>query len=85
MNLMVFNFLSIVHYSITLLCGRVMLLCAGILGRFYTDWHDVDENERTNVSQGGMWTRGNQAGIALRYITDTSSHTSDTVASLKNK
>ena len=64
---------------------RVMLLCAGILGRYYTDWHDVDENERTNVSQGGMWTRGNQAGIALRYITDTSSHTSDTVASLKNK
>ena len=52
---------------------------------YYTDWHDVDENERTNVSQGGMWTRGNQAGIALRYITDTSSHTSDTVASLKNK
>ena len=83
MNLMVFNFLSIVHYSITLLCGRVMLLCAGILGRYYTDPHDVDEEMRTISIQGGYWVDHTAAGITHRDMGGTSSYVFPSVASRK--
>lgn len=83
MNLMVFNFLSIVHYSITLLCGRVMLLCAGILGRYYTDGYDVDGDERASPEQGGRWMWGNNSGITHRDINDAPTTVSDGVASRK--
>ena len=81
MNLMVFNFLSIVHYSITLPHRRVMLLCAGILGRYYTDTHDVDEDKMTHAHLGGMWVYENQAGIMLRHVFDSPTYRVDTVAS----
>lgn len=83
MNLMVFNFLSIVHYSITLPHRRVVLLCAGILGRYYTDWHIVDEDERVISVHGGYWFHGVYTGIAHREVIVTSTYTENNVASLK--
>ena len=83
MNLMVFNFLSIVHYSITLPHRRVMLLCAGILGRYYTDWHDVDENRRTIPAQGGYWAHNSFAGTVFRYVLNPPEDLIDLVASGK--
>ena len=68
MNLMVFNFLSIVHYSITLPHRRVMLLCAGILGRYYTDWHNVDEDLISIPDYGGPWREGSNTGVTQRYM-----------------
>jgi len=80
MNLMVFNFLSIIHYSITLPHRRVVLLCAEKRGRFipcrgggtattyYTDVHDVDEDLRTITNYGGMWFDFDQVGITHRDV-----------------
>ena len=85
---MVFNFLSIVHYSITLLCGRVMLLCAGILGRFYTDYHDVDEDLRTVTNQGGFWSTwgiNESAGMMCRQENYTHIYSDVFVASSNMK
>ena len=58
-----------------------MLLCAGILGRYYTDYHNVDEDMVTITSYGGNWDWASDTGITLRYVQDTPSHTSDVVAS----
>ena len=83
MNLMVFNFLSIVHCNITLPHRRVMLLCAEKRGRFipcrgggtdttyYTDWHDVDEELRTISNQSGHWNTwgiSEAAGMMCREL-----------------
>ena len=84
MNLMVFNFLSIVHYSITLPHRRVVLLCAGILGRYYTDHHDVDEDLRIIPSQGGRWNNESSAGITERSMNAPTAYVGDVVAS-KNR
>ena len=81
MNLMVFNFLSIVHYSITLPHRRVMLLCAGILGRYYTDYHSVDE-DMTAISVCSGYHRFNiTAGIAYRSINDAPTNSGNDAAS----
>jgi hypothetical protein len=48
-----------------------MLLCAGILGRYYTDTHDVDENERTISNQSGHWNTwgiSEAAGMMCREL-----------------
>jgi len=79
MNLMVFNFLSIIHYSITLPHRRVVLLCAEKRGRFipcrgggtattyYMVWHDVDEDLTTFSILGGGWQSGaNKVGVMYR-------------------
>ena len=98
MNLMVFNFLSIVHCNITLPHRRVMLLCAEKRGRFipcrgggtdttyYMDWHNVDEDMTTIPYLGGSWTFGTQAGIAYRDTDESPSAGSlDYVASSNMK
>lgn len=83
MNLMVFNFLSIVHYSITLPHRRVVLLCAGILERYYTDSHNVDEDLRTITYQGGRWLAVSTGGITMREMYDSPTSSGDYVASKK--
>ena len=45
----------------------------------YTDFHDVDEDLRTIMYQGGRWFNGSYAGIMHRGI-DNSPTTSDIVA-----
>ena len=93
MNLMVFNFLSIVHYSITLPHRRVVLLCAEKRGRFipcrgggtnstyYSDAHDVDEDKMTGSVHGGDWEGRVWIGIAGRNMPGDGSITHDNVAS----
>ena len=63
-----------------------MLLCAGILGRYYTDMHDVDENERTHAHCGGDWIDDIRVGVAQRYMNiNPTDDTWGDVASLRNK
>ena len=62
-----------------------MLLCAGILGRYYTDWHNVDEDLTTIPYQGGQWNYGNSGGIVYRDLLDVPTNSGDDVASLRNK
>ena len=65
-----------------------MLLCVGILGRYYTDWHDVDEDFGSVIIQGGWWTNNGWdgwQGIVYRDIKYSPIYTSDDVASLRNK
>ena len=64
-----------------------MLLCAGILGRYYTDSHDVDENEPTIPLHGGhwgQWWRNTENGVFLRTLGDPSSNYNGDVASRQN-
>ena len=81
MNLMVFNFLSIVHYSITLPHRRVMLLCAGILGRYYTDYHSVDEDMMSISVCSGYCKFESFAGVTYRSINDAPTNSGDDAAS----
>jgi len=60
-----------------------VLLCAGILGRYYTDSHNVDEDADNIPTDGGDWYRGTDAGITCRWLTDTFTRVFDTVASRK--
>ena len=48
---------------------------------FYTDMHDVDENETTIISQGDSWGGTVSAGITFRFVVRTSSYSSVVVAS----
>ena len=48
----------------------------------YTDNHDVDENERTISSYGGLWMYdGDRAGITARNLYSSSLILDSTVAS----
>ena len=49
----------------------------------YTDWLDVDEDERTSIIQGGSWVHNTQAGIAVRNMDDAPFYEYTVVASLK--
>ena len=51
----------------------------------YTDHHDVDEELKTFVRQGGQWPEGSLEGITYRYIFNSSSYAADDVALMKNK
>ena len=53
--------------------------------KYYTDWHDVDEDLRTIAIQGGAWTDISYAGITHRDPWNSPSAISGDVASLKNK
>jgi hypothetical protein len=46
----------------------------------YTDWHIVDEDERTISVHGGYWVHGVYTGIAHREVSVTSTNNQDTVA-----
>ena len=70
-----------------------MLLCAEKRGRFipcrgggtnttyYTDGHNVDEDIRTIIDQGGRYDHDTWAGITSRYIYDDPSYSTFSVAS----
>ena len=45
-----------------------------------TDWHIVDEDERTISVHGGYWVHGVYTGIAYREVSVTSTNNQDTVA-----
>ena len=47
----------------------------------YTDDHDVDEDLRTILLQGGMWYQNDNAGGTCRYMGDTPTTAWDTAAS----
>ena len=58
-----------------------MLLCAGILGRYYTDAHNVDEDLTIIPTHGGVWNHNSWAGIAYRCMDNVSTNVWDSVAS----
>ena len=47
---------------------------------YYTDGHDVDEDNRTVVYHGGYWPSDTGVGVAARYTDLIPSHISDRVA-----
>ena len=50
-----------------------ILILVGLHIKYYTDDHDVDEDNATVYHQGGDWTHIFRAGITERFIsTDTS-------------
>ena len=58
-----------------------MLFCAGISGRYYTDQHVVDEDERAISYYNGMWYQNDEAGVTCRYMNTTPSYADITAAS----
>ena len=53
----------------------------GTATTYYTDWHDVDENEPTIASCGERWFKGNQVGVSCRYVSSPIHYMENTVAS----
>ena len=51
----------------------------------YTDHHDVDEELRTFIRQGGQCAEYSLVGITYRYIFNSSSYAAVDIASVKNK
>ena len=51
----------------------------------YTDFHDVDEDMLTLCSCGTEWWNHTYAGVFRHAVDAPPSHSSITVASLKNK
>ena len=49
--------------------------------KYYTDGHDVDEDKTTISGCGGQWVFTIRTGVASRYMDDSSSTISHTVAS----
>ena len=49
--------------------------------KYYTDWHDVDEDSKTIVNHGGGWTNEAQVGIMLRYLWGDKGYVAGDVAS----
>ena len=47
----------------------------------YTDFHGVDEDERTIVNHGGDWTPNLWAGVMYRDVLHSPSYHADYVAS----
>ena len=52
--------------------------------KYYTDVHDVDENETTIADQGGTCSYDITTGIACRFMGYISSSTLNVVASKNN-
>ena len=65
----------------------MLLLCVDIHNenRSYTDFHDVDEDTRTNIDQGGSWgygwSNGSAPGVFLRSMMNSFNTAGPTVAS----
>lgn len=72
------------YYSTIHSHGWIVLFCAVILGRYYTDWYNVDEDMSAIPAQGGRWNDEAFVGIAFRYLYQTPTVMLDTVASKKN-
>ena len=51
----------------------------------YTDHHDVDEEMRTIVRHGGWYVDGNLSGFTCRFMRETPTNTSESVASSNMK
>ena len=49
--------------------------------KYYTDYHDVDEDPRTILPQGGSWWEDIGVGIAFRRMIDPPSNTHSDVVS----
>ena len=49
--------------------------------KYYTDFHDVDEDMASILAYGGFWIAGNWPGIAYRDMCDSPTNTLDIVAS----
>ena len=47
----------------------------------YTDFHGVDEDERTIVNHGGSWYDGIVVGVAVRNVSTGPTFTTNNVAS----
>ena len=53
--------------------------------KYYTDWHDVDEETRTILAYGGYWDtwgKSEAAGMMCRHMYDIHTNTYDVVASV---
>ena len=69
------------YYSTIRLCGWIVLFCAVILGRYYTDNHNVDEDLIAILIHGGRYNHELQAGITRRNLQDWVGMTGNDVAS----
>ena len=64
-------------------CSYNYRLRVCVFNIYYTDMHDVDEDENTIPSQGGEHTRTNGAGVFIRQPDNQLNITHTTVASKK--
>lgn len=73
------------YYSTIHSHGWIVLFCAVILGRYYTDGFDVDEDQMTITDQGGWCIDGTFIGITHRDMCNPSTNLGIVVASSNMK
>ena len=56
-------------------------ILVGLHLKYYTDRHDVDEDMRTIMYQGGRWLNNTSAGITYQDTDHTSTDSFDSIAS----
>ena len=49
--------------------------------KYYTDWHEVDEDMRAIIACDGVWNQGTMIGIACRNLHNTPADSGYYVAS----
>ena len=74
--------IAIVYYSTIHSYEWIVLFCAVILGRYYTDQHDVDEDNRAIPSYGERWCGIIYAGMCVRHVNTNPINASEFVASV---
>ena len=60
-----------VSHTVAFMCRHPELI------KYYTDWHDVDEDKRGILSCGGSWDWENKAGVTFRSLNNTPTYTWD--------
>ena len=76
-------FIFIFEYPLRIISELIKILVDTLIN-YYTDGHDVDEDMRSILAQGGMWTEGSATGVTDRTMFDGQNESSTYVASMKN-
>ena len=77
-----FIFIFIFEYPLRIISELIKIL-VDILIKYYTDWHDVDEDKATITRYGDFWGFENSAGVAYRTMSDGPDSTWVRVALIK--
>lgn len=62
---------------------HIIIIYRYVFRKYYTDYHDVDEDQATIPYYGGSFGGKSDAGVVYRSPLNIPSHTSDVVASKK--
>ena len=63
---------------------HIIIIYRYVFRKYYTNWHDVDEELMTILIHGGAWYQETQSGISRRHMSISPTTSGIDVASKKN-